>query len=66
METVWQTLEGTFSEEKKKMKRMKKWFQRICLYYGVTDVNSSFRSGLFSFNTNPPFNMSPKIVNNLS
>ena len=37
VETVWQTLDGTFSEEKKKMKRMKKWFQRICLYYGVTD-----------------------------
>ena len=37
VETVWQVIDGSFSGDKKNMKRLKKLFKKIYLYYGVTD-----------------------------
>lgn len=36
VETVWQTLDGSCSGDKKTMKQLKKLFKKIYLYYGVT------------------------------
>ena len=36
VETVWQVIDGSFSGDKKTMKRLKKLFREIYLYYGVT------------------------------
>ena len=36
VEMVWQTLDGSFSGNKKSMKQLRKLMKRIYLYYGVT------------------------------
>lgn len=36
VEMVWQTLDGSFSGNKKSMKQLRKMMKRIYLYYGVT------------------------------
>lgn len=45
VETVWQVIDGSFCGDRKSMKRLRKLYREICLYYGVTagDIENETR-----------------------